>query len=59
MKKRNVTSLKLRKNSISKLGQENIKGGIKLTNTCTSVIDACPTAWICPSDLPWNCPLPF
>ncbi len=61
MKKRNVKSLKLSKNSISKLGNEQIKGGTKypLTNTCTSVIDACPSAWVCPTDLPWNCPYPY
>jgi len=57
MKKRNAKSLKLSKNSISKLGNEQIKGGTKypLTNTCTSVIDACPSAWVCPTDVPTLC----
>lgn len=59
MKKRNVKSLKLSKRSISNLRNNQIKGGIKLTNTCTSIIDACPSAWVCPTDLPWNCPFPL
>lgn len=59
MKKRKTTSLKLRKNSISKLGNERIKGGKELTYTCTSVIDACPSAWVCPTNLPWQCPFPY
>ncbi|WP_298418660.1 hypothetical protein [uncultured Kordia sp.] len=55
MKKRNTQSLKLRKSSISKLGNEQIKGGIKLTDTCTSFIDACPTAWCPQSLIPRDC----
>ena len=62
MKKRNVKSLKLRKNSISNLGSEKIKGGtlattgVVITKTgCTSFIDACPTAW-CPfTQVPKDC----
>jgi len=63
MKKRNAKSLKLRKNSISNLENSQVKGGInytdriKLTDTCTSFIDACPSAWVCPTD--WQCPFPF
>ncbi|WP_160130846.1 hypothetical protein [Kordia antarctica] len=54
MKKRNVKSLKLRKSSISKLRNEEIKGGKKETQgACTSFIDACPTAW-CQTQ-PRNC----
>lgn len=56
MKKRNVKSLKLRKRSISNLENNKVNGGIKLTDTCTSVIDACPSAWVCPTDI--FCPFP-
>lgn len=46
MKKRKTTSLKLRKNLISNLENNEIKGGAKQTvGACTSFIDACPTAW--------------
>ncbi|WP_430410133.1 hypothetical protein [Kordia sp.] len=55
MKKRDVKSLKLRKNSISNLENSQLKGGARLTYTCTSVIDNCPSAWFCPTDLPWTC----
>jgi hypothetical protein len=67
MKKRNAKSLKLRKSSISKLGNEQVKGGtsgtfpqptppIQITKTnCTSFIDACPTAWCPPSLNPKDC----
>jgi hypothetical protein len=50
MKKRNVKLLKLRKNSISKLGND-VNGGapIRITkiNVCGSQIDACPSALGC------------
>ncbi|WP_298513568.1 hypothetical protein [uncultured Kordia sp.] len=59
MKKKNAKSLKLRKNSISNLENRQLKGGIQITFTCTSIIDDCPSAWICPTQLPWDCPLPF
>ncbi len=58
MKKRNVKSLKLRKSSISNLRNDQIKGGTKLTDTCTSIIDACPSAWVCPTDIPLLCHFP-
>ncbi len=60
MKKRNLKSLQLRKNSISNLG--NATGGgfeipIQLTkiNVCGSQIDACPSALACTFQA--NCPL--
>ncbi|WP_046755042.1 hypothetical protein [Kordia jejudonensis] len=59
MKKRNVKSLKLRKNSISNLENRKLTGGLKLTDTCTSVVDNCPSAWVCPTDIPFLCNLPF
>ncbi|AXG69690.1 hypothetical protein KORDIASMS9_01917 [Kordia sp. SMS9] len=55
MKKRNTTSLRLRKNSISNLESRQLKGGTILTDTCTSVIDDCPSAWFCPTDIPTLC----
>lgn len=60
MKKRNLKSLKLRKNLISKLGN-NPTGGfevpIRITkiNQCGSQIDACPSALACTFQA--NCPL--
>lgn len=68
MKKRNVKLLKLRKNSISNLGGEQVKGGTSTlttadpvatvnlpTGNCTSFIDDCPTAW-CPfTQVPEEC----
>ncbi|WP_430410132.1 hypothetical protein [Kordia sp.] len=71
MKKRNVKSLRLRKSSISKLGDQHVKGGIsgtfpqptppiKITvGGCTSFIDACPTAWCPPTVDPKTCPFPY
>jgi len=59
MKKRNVKSLKLRKHSISNLENNQVKGGFKLTDTCTSVVDNCPSAWVCPTDVPLLCNFPF
>ena len=49
MKKRNLKSLKLRKNSISKLGNDATGGLVKSTdiNVCGSQIDACPSALAC------------
>lgn len=66
MKKRNVKSLKLHKSSVSNLSNENVKGGANsflkcptLQNPpCTSFIDACPSAWVCPTDVPTLCVLP-
>ncbi|PTX63724.1 hypothetical protein C8N46_101328 [Kordia periserrulae] len=55
MKKRNLKSLELRKNSISNLENHQVNGGLKLTDTCTSVIDDCPSAWYCPTDVPTLC----
>ena len=49
MKKRNLKLLKLRKNSVSKLGA-NVSGGlIRITDiqVCGSQIDACPSALAC------------
>ena len=59
MKKRNVKALKLRKKSISNLESTQLQGGTLLTNTCTSVIDDCPSAWFCPTDIPTLCNFPF
>lgn len=69
MKKRNTKSLKLRKSSVSKLGNEQIKGGTSTyitipiatidlpSSNCTSFIDACPTIWCPTSENPKTCPL--
>ncbi|WP_046755041.1 hypothetical protein [Kordia jejudonensis] len=66
MKKRSVKSLKLGKSSVSKLGNQQIKGGtlqttsVIITKTgCTSFIDACPTAWCPPTVDPKTCPFPY
>ena len=62
MKKRNAKSLKLRKSSISNLENNQVKGGapISYNNTCTSFIDACPSAWYCPpTEDPKQCPFPY
>ena len=57
MKKRKTTALKLRKNLISNLENNEIKGGTKQTvGACTSFIDACPSAWVCPTDPILECP---
>ena len=64
MKKRSTKSLKLRKSSVSNLENSQLKGGTLVTTPiitktgCTSFIDACPSAWICPTDFR-NCPFPF
>lgn len=66
MKKKNLKSLKLNKKSISNLKHTDLKGGndaavfITIFDTkfgpCGSVIDACPSAWICNTvrDCPTN-----
>lgn len=69
MKKRNVKSLKLHKSSVSSLTNENVKGGAYYTkfdcqtfldSPCTSFIDACPSAWVCPlTENPRECPFPI
>lgn len=68
MKKRNAKSLKLRKSSISKLGDQQLKGGALsypqptppiTLNGCTSFIDACPTAWCPPTVDLKTCPFPY
>lgn len=66
MKKRNVKSLKLTKHSVSNLNNENVKGGANsyfncptIHKPCTSFIDACPSAWVCPpTEDPRLCPYP-
>lgn len=64
MKKRNLKSLKLRKSSVSKLGNHTMGGAIDrggvaipitLINQCGSQIDACPSALACTFQA--NCPL--
>jgi len=49
MKKRNLKSLKLRKNLISKLGNDATGGLVRITDidVCGSQIDACPSALAC------------
>lgn len=58
MKKRKTKALKLRKKSISRLGN-SVKGGIQVLITrieqCGSQIDACPSALACTFQA--NCPL--
>jgi hypothetical protein len=58
MKRKEVKSLKLGKKSISNLKNTEVKGGIQITDTCTSFIDDCPTAWQCPTDVPTLCIFP-
>ncbi|MEM6718451.1 MAG: hypothetical protein AAF611_03950 [Bacteroidota bacterium] len=55
MKKKNVKLLKLRKNSISNLENDQLKGGLQITDICTSFIDDCPTVWTCPTNIPQDC----
>ncbi|AXG69689.1 hypothetical protein KORDIASMS9_01916 [Kordia sp. SMS9] len=58
MKKRNLKSLQLRKNSISNLGNDATGGlAVQLTkiDVCGSQIDACPSALACTFQA--NCPL--
>ena len=66
MKKRDVKSLKLHRSSVSNLNTETVKGEVNsfikcptLQNpSCTSFIDACPSAWLCPTDIPELCVFP-
>ncbi|KAB8156094.1 hypothetical protein EZY14_002425 [Kordia sp. TARA_039_SRF] len=57
MKKRNLKSLKLRKNSVAQLGNDAKGGLVRITqiNVCGSQIDACPSALACTFQI--NCPL--
>ncbi|KAB8156092.1 hypothetical protein EZY14_002415 [Kordia sp. TARA_039_SRF] len=69
MKKRNAKSLRLNKNSVSNLEKNQVNGGTVYTkyncdtfagSPCTSFIDACPSAWVCPlTENPRECPFPY